>query len=676
MDMKPDRLGKVRNMGFVAHIDAGKTTVTERVLFYTGRIHKMGEVHDGQATMDYLPQEQERGITITSAVTTCKWNEHEIHIIDTPGHVDFTIEVERSLRVLDGAVMILCGVGGVQAQTETVWHQARKYDVPTIGFINKLDRPGADYKSVLSQIEKRLEIKPVSVQLPYYNEDTFKGIIDLLRMKQLIWKDDDQGSEVIETDISEDFLNEASSARDHLIESLAELDDSLMEAYLAGETISIGTIKDVIRKGTIENRILPVLYGAALRNKGIQPLVDAIIDYLPSPNDIRPPLGHDKKTGELITISSDPKSPLVAYVFKVYMEEGRRLVYIRLYSGEMHAGDEIFNTTRETTEKIARLFMMHAHHKERIEKAVAGDIIAVAGLKDAVTGDTLTIGNDTLVLEPIEVLKPVISIAIEPKSGGGDAYQRLMTTSSKLMDEDPTIKVSEDPDTGQVILAGMGELHLEIAVDRLKNAFGVDINVGNPQVLFCSSVEGQADGESAFNKKLGETVHSGHVILNISPGKRGTGNAFNIIPEMNEEIKSSILLGLEEGCLADPVNGYNIVDVAVQIKKVNITDETTGQGMKIASQMALQEAVKKAGILVLEPVMDIEVMVPEEYVGDVVGDLSSRRANIEGVIIKGKYHCIKAYVPLSRTFGYSTQLRSISRGRGSFNMKFFRYDNM
>ncbi len=674
--MKPDRLRKVRNMGFVAHIDAGKTTVTERVLFYTGRIHKMGEVHDGQATMDYLPQEQERGITITSAVTTCKWNEHEIHIIDTPGHVDFTIEVERSLRVLDGAVMILCGVGGVQAQTETVWHQARKYEVPTIAFINKLDRPGADYKSVLTQIEKRLEIKPIPVQLPYYAGDSFKGIIDLLRMKQLVWKDDDQGSEVNESDISGDYLKEAASLRDHLMESLAELDDSFMESYLAGEAISIRTIKDAIRKGTIENRILPVLFGAALRNKGIQPLVDAIIDYLPSPTDIRPPLGHDKKTGELIAISSDPKSPLVAYAFKVYMEEGRRLVYLRLYSGEMHAGDELYNTTRETSEKVARLFMMHAHHKERIENAVAGDIIAVAGLKDAVTGDTLTVGNDTLVLEPIEVLKPVISIAIEPKSGGGDAYQRLMTTSSKLMDEDPTIKVHEDPDTGQVILAGMGELHLEIAVDRLKTAFGVDINVGNPQVLFCSSVRGPGDGESAFNKKLGDAFHSGHVMLNVSPGKRGAGNTINIIPDTSEEIKSSILLGIEEGCLADPVNGYNIVDVAVQVKKVIITEETTGQGMKIASQMALQDAVKNAGILVLEPVMDIEVMVPEEYVGDVVGDLSSRRANIEGVIIKGKYHCIKAYVPLSRTFGYSTQLRSISRGRGSFNMKFFRYDNM
>ncbi len=674
--MKPDRLRKVRNMGFVAHIDAGKTTVTERVLFYTGRIHKMGEVHDGQATMDYLPQEQERGITITSAVTTCKWNDHEIHIIDTPGHVDFTIEVERSLRVLDGAVMILCGVGGVQAQTETVWHQARRYEVPTLAFINKLDRPGADYKSVLSQIEKRLEIKPVAIQLPYYEGDSFKGIIDLLRMKQFVWKDDDQGSEVIETDISEDLMSEALAARDHLMETLAELDDSLMESYLSGDTISVRTLKDVIRKATIENRILPVLYGAALRNKGIQPLVDAIIDYLPSPNDIRPPLGHDKKTGEKITISSDPKSPLVAYVFKVYMEEGRRLVYLRLYSGEMHTGDELFNTTRETSEKVARLFMMHAHHKERIEKAVAGDIIAVSGLKDAVTGDTLTAGNQTLVLEPIEVLKPVISIAIEPKSGGGEAYQRLMMTSSKLMDEDPTIKVSEDPDTGQIILAGMGELHLEIAVDRLKNAFGIDINVGNPQVLYCSSIKEQADGESTFSKKLGDVLHSGHVVLHVSPAKRGMGNTFDIIPEMNEPLKSSILLGLEEGCLADPVNGYNIVDVAVQIKKVIITEETTGQGMKIASQMALQEAFRNAGILVLEPVMDVEVMVPEESVGDVVGDLSSRRANIEGVVIKGKYHCIKAYVPLSRTVGYSTQLRSMSRGRGSYNMKFFRYDNL
>jgi elongation factor G len=358
------------------------------------------------------------------------------------------------------------------------------------------------------------------------------------------------------------------------------------------------------------------------------------------------------------------------------MEEGRRLVYLRIYSGELHTGDEVFNSTRECPEKIARLFQMHAHHKERIDKASAGDLVAVAGLKDAVTGDTLTVGNETLVLEPIEILKPVISVAIEPKSGGGDAYQKLMLTSSKLMDEDPTIKVSEDADTGQIILAGMGELHLEIAVDRLKTVFGIDINVGNPQVLYCSSISGETEDEAAFNKKLGDAVHSGHIVLSASPGRRGAGNIFEIMPELDEQLKASILLGLEEGCLADPVKGYNIVDIAVQVKKVIINDETTGQGMKIASQMALQNAVRKAGVLVLEPVMEMEVMVPEEYVGDVVGDLSSRRANIEGVIIKGKYHCIKAYIPLSKTFGYSTQLRSISRGRGSFNMRFFRYDSM
>jgi elongation factor G len=572
--------------------------------------------------------------------------------------------------------MILCGVGGIEAQTETVWHQARKYEVPTIAFINKLDRIGADFQAVQSQISKRLEIKPVALQIPCYEGDTLTGIIDLIRLKLLSWKDEGQGSEMAESDIPENMFDETSAARELMLESIAEIDDSIMELYLTGKPIDIKTIKAAIRKGTIENSILPVLCGAALRNKGIQPLIDAIIDYLPSPMEIKTVIGHDKESGELVEIASDPNGPLVAYVFKVYLEEGRRLVYLRVYSGEITAGQEIYNTTRDTSEKAARLFQMHAHHKERIDRAVAGDLIAVAGFKDAVTGDTLTVGNNTLVLEPIEVQKPVISVAIEPKTGGNDAYTRLMSTSSKLMDEDPTIKVNEDPDTGQIILAGMGELHLEIAVDRLKTAFGVDINVGNPQVLYCASIAADASGEALFSKKLGDAIHSGHVILSVEPLKRESGNRFEVIPEITAPMKESILLGIEEGCLSDPVNGYNMVDIAVHVKKVIINDDTTGQGIKIASQIAFQDAVKKAGIVVLEPVMEMEVMVPEEYVGDVVGDLSSRRANIEGVVIKGKYHSIKAFIPLSKTFGYSTQLRSISRGRGSFNMRFSRYDNM
>jgi len=673
--MKSDKLKKVRNIGFVAHIDAGKTTVTERVLYYTGKIHRMGEVHDGQATMDYLPQEQERGITITSAVTTCRWRDHDIHIIDTPGHVDFTIEVERSLRVLDGAVMILCGVGGVEAQTETVWRQARRYEVPTIGFVNKLDRPGADFSAVMSQIEKRLEIKPVPIQIPYYQGDVLKGVVDLIQMKTYLWNEDDQGGSFEVVELDDGHREEAHLAREHLLETLSDHDDAIMEGYLAGDGLDPKVIKGALRAATIANRILPVLCGAALRNKGIQPLIDAVIDYLPSPQESKPAIAHMRPGHEMIRIEPDPQGPMVAYVFKVYTDEGRRLVYLRIYSGELHAGDEVMNTTREDSEKIARLFQMHAHHKERIEKAVAGDLVAAAGLKDAVTGDTLTIGYDNIVLEPIDILKPVISVAIEPKSGG-DAYQRLMNTSAKLMEEDPTLKVHEDPETGQIILAGMGELHLEIAVDRLKNAFGVEINVGNPQVLYCTSILESARVEMEFQKKLGEAMHSGRVEVSVAPAKRGAGNQFNIIPALSDEMNESVMLGLTEACLADPVWGYEVVDIAVQVQKVVVDDKTTSQGLKIAAQMAVQDALKKAGPVMLEPVMELEVMVPEEYVGDVVGDLSARKAGIEGVVIKGKDHVIKAFAALSKTFGYSTQLRSLSRGRGSFNMRFFRYDRI
>lgn len=673
--MRTDKLKKVRNIGFVAHIDAGKTTVTERVLFYTGKIHRMGEVHDGQATMDYLPQEQERGITITSAVTTCRWNEHDIHIIDTPGHVDFTIEVERSLRVLDGAVMILCGVGGVEAQTETVWQQARHYEVPTIAFVNKLDRPGADFAAIMTQIQKRLEIRPVPIQIPYYQGDAFKGVIDLIRAKVLVWNEEDQGGSFTVLDIDADHREAAHQAREHLLETLADGDDALMERYLSGDGVDEKLIKQSLRQATIANRVLPVLCGSALRNKGIQPLIDAIIDYLPSPPEVKPLVAHERETGDLVRIEPDPKGALIAYVFKVYTDEGRRLVYLRIYSGELNVGADVVNTTRGGTEKIARLFQMHAHHKERIDKAVAGDLVAVAGLKEAVTGDTLSVGCDNLVLEPIEVQKPVISVAIEPKSGG-DAHQRLMTTSAKLMEEDPTLKVSEDPATGQIILAGMGELHLEIAVDRLKTAFGVDINVGNPQVLYCASILKDAEAEIAFEKKLGEALHAGHVTVALSPAKRGEGNRFNILPVLDDEMRGHVMLGMTEACLADPLHGFEVVDVDARVMKVFQDDKTTGQGLKIAVQMAMQEALKQAGPVVLEPFMELEVLVPEEHVGDVVGDLSARKAGIEGVVIKGKYHAIKAFVPLSKTFGYSTQLRSLSRGRGSFNMRFLRYDRM
>jgi elongation factor G len=670
--MSKKRLTRVRNMGFVAHIDAGKTTVTERVLFYAGKIHRMGEVHDGQATMDWMPQEQERGITITSAVTTCSWNNHNIHIIDTPGHVDFTIEVERSLRVLDGAVMILCAVGGVQAQTETVWQQCKKYRVPTVVFVNKLDRLGADFDSVIQQMQDRLEVKPLPLQLPFFEGDNLKGVVDIINWRVLLWDEDTLGATYDIYPITDDLLPDATQARDHLLETLADYDDEIMELYLAGELPDQDRIKETLRKVTLDNLVVPVLCGSALKNKGIQPLIDAVIDYLPSPDEVKPVIAHDKKTGEQIQVEITPDGSLLAYVFKVYMDEGRRMVYMRIYSGTLRVGEDVFNTTRDTREKIARLFEMHSHHKQRIDTAVAGDIVAVVVLKDSVTGDTIARQNESVVLEPIEILKPVISVAIEPKSS--DSSERLVQAMKKIMEEDPTIKVNEDPDTGQIILEGMGELHLEVAIDRFKTAFGVDINVGKPQVLYCSSIQQSALSEVVFDKKIGEVDHFGHIELSTGPSRRGGGNTFKISPDVGDDLRPYVMAGLEEACLSDPVFGYEVADIDVEVKKVIANDRTTPQGTKIAAQMALQDAMKKAGVIQLEPIMELDALSPEEYVGDVVGDLSSRKASIEGVIIKGKYHQIKAYVPLSSTFGYSTGLRSLTRGRGSFSMRFHGFD--
>lgn len=672
--MKTKNLARVRNIGFVAHIDAGKTTVTERVLFYAGKIHRMGEVHDGQATMDWMPQEQERGITITSAVTTCEWKNNEIHIIDTPGHVDFTIEVERSLRVLDGAVVILCAVGGVEAQTETVWQQCRKYHVPAIAFVNKLDRLGADFASVIQQIRTRLEVIPLPIQLPFYQGDAFKGVIDLISWKTLVWNDDSMGATFDEMPVPEDMGAEASVAREKMLETLADFDDEVMECFLAGEIPNEKKIRQAIRKAAIGEKLIPVLCGTALRNKGIQPLIEGVIDYLPSPQEVRPVMAHYKVSGEQIPIPSDPKGPLVAYVFKVYMDEGRRMVYLRIYSGSLDVGADVYNTTRDVHEKVARLFAMHSHQKQRIEDASAGDIVAAVGLKESATGDTIAQEGSLLVLEPIEVQKPVISVAIEPKNS--EASARLMDSMRKIMEEDPTIKVQEDPDTGQVILEGMGELHLEIVLDRFKTTFGVDINVGKPQVLYCSTIEKPAQTEKVFDKLIGEAAHYGRLELSVRPNKRGTGNTFHIDQAIQDGMKDNVLDGLGEACLSDPVFGYDVVDVEVHVSKVDLDDRTTPQGLKIASQMALQEAMKKAGVVQLEPVMELDALSPEECVGDVVGDLSARKASIEGVVTKGKYHQIRAFVPLSNTFGYSTALRSLTRGRGSFSMRFSGFDKV
>ncbi|HOJ14682.1 MAG TPA: elongation factor G, partial [Deltaproteobacteria bacterium] len=619
------------------------------------------------------PQEQERGITITSAVTTCEWKGHEIHIIDTPGHVDFTIEVERSLRVLDGAVVILCGVGGVEAQTETVWQQCRKYNVAALAFVNKLDRPGADFSAAVQQIRQRLEVTPLVIQIPYYEGDVFKGVIDLIGRRLLVWEDT-LGASIETLPVPPDAAEETASAREKMVELIAEHDDRVMELYLSGEDPGEETIKEAVRRLTIERLLVPVMCGSALRNKGIQPLIDGIVEYLPSPREAVPAVAHKRDTQELVEIPPDPGGDLVAYVFKVYMDEGRRMVFLRIYSGVLEVGDEVYNSTRRVSEKIARLFSMHAHVKQRIERATAGDIVAAVGLRDSVTGDTLTMPGGDIVLEPIEAQKPVISMAIEPKSS--EYTERLQEAMRKIMEEDPTIKIHEDPDTGQVILAGMGELHLEIAIERLRTAFGVEINVGRPQVLYCSTVEGDSRAEKVFEKTFGDTQHHGHVEVTVRPARRGTGNVFKVGDAVEDGLREYVLMGLEEACLADPEYGHEVVDVEVQVDRVCRTDKTTPQGLKIASQMALHEAMRKAKVVRLEPIMELDALSPEDYVGEVVGDLSARKASIEGVVTKGRIHEIKAYVPLSNTFGYSTALRSLTRGRGSFSMRFSGFDKV
>ena len=511
--MAEERQDFVRNIGFIAHIDAGKTTVTERVLYYTGKIHKMGEVHNGQATMDWMSQEQERGITITSAVTTCRWRDCDIHIIDTPGHVDFTIEVERSLRVLDGAVMIMCGVGGVEAQTETVCRQARKYNIPMLGFINKLDRVGADFNAVLDQMKKRLEVTPLPLQLPVFEDDRLTGVADLLARKTYLW-DTEDGSSFTVADFSQQMEAESAIYMEKLCETLADFDDTIMEAYLAGESIGPDVLKAAVRRATLENRIVPVLCGSALKNKGIQPLIDAVIDYLPSPPEAPAVPAHDLKNNCDVAVGHDKKGPLVAYVFKVYVDEGRRLVYLRIYSGKLEVGQEIYNPVRDEKERVSRLFQMHAHSRQRIEEAEAGDIVAVIGLKKAVTGDTLTTDGAAIVLEPIDYQQPVISIAVEPVSA--DAARRFEQVVPKITEEDPTLKIDEDQDTGQIILQGMGELHLEVAIERLRKDFGVDLNVGRPQVLYRTTVQSRSGCDMVFDKTIGEVHHYGAVALEVA----------------------------------------------------------------------------------------------------------------------------------------------------------------
>ncbi|MHB8137560.1 MAG: elongation factor G [Smithellaceae bacterium] len=670
------KISRTRNIGIVAHIDAGKTTVSERILFYTGKSYKMGEVHDGEAIMDWMPQEQERGITITSAVTTCTWKNSEIHIIDTPGHVDFTIEVERSLRVLDGAVVVFCAVGGVEPQSETVWHQADKYSVPKIAFINKMDRIGADYFHVVNMMRGRFRSIPVPIQMPVGSEDTFRGTIDLINRKMLIWDDYSQGVEYTISEIPEDFAEAAAHEREKMIETLADCDDELADRYLAGEELSVAQINAALRKATIDLKVVPVLCGTALRNKGLQPLLDAVVNYLPSPEDIPPVKGINPKTKQEETRSSSDKEPLAALAFKIMLDEGRKLTYLRIYSGQISANDEVYNVVKKKKEKIARLLRMHANKRERIDKASAGELVAVLGLKDTTTGDTLCDETHPIMLEQMEFYEPVISQAIEAKTPADQ--EKLTQALVKLTDEDPTLRVKYEDETAQTVISGMGELHLEIIVDRLKREFNARVNVGRPRVVYRETIQKHIETEGVFEKELGEKKHFGKVCIELIPRKRGAGN--EIINQLSEEsipseYHDAIEEGIREAMMSGVLKSYPVIDVGVKLTGGAYREgESSTQGYKIAAATAFRDGCLLADPVLLEPIMMVDIITPGEFMGDVIGDINARRGEIQAVNPKGPVSEVKAKVPLKAMFGYSTDLRSATQGRAVFTMIFAEYN--
>lgn len=670
------KLSRTRNIGIIAHIDAGKTTVTERILFYTGKSYKMGEVHDGEAVMDWMPQEQERGITITSAVTTCSWQNHEIHIIDTPGHVDFTMEVERSLRVLDGAVVVFCAVGGVEPQSETVWHQADKYHVPKVAFINKMDRVGADFFSAVRMMSERFNSKPLPIQIPWGREENFNGVVDLIRQKLLTWDPSTLGLSYEFSEIPLDVKPQVERYREEMLEMLAELDDTFAEKYLEGSLLSEKDIMETIRKTTLSLKIVPVMCGSALRNKGVQPILDAVVSYLPSPEDVPPMKGINPLTkAEEIRISSN-QEPLAALAFKIMQDEGRKMTYLRIYSGQLKTGQEIYNASKGKKEKIARLLKMHANKRERVLQAFAGEIIAVMGLKETATGDTICDEAHPILLEPIEFYEPVISQAIEAKTPADQ--EKLSLALDKLMEEDPTIKVKYEDETAQTVISGMGELHLEIIIDRLLREFNTHVNVGKPRVVYRETIQKKVDIERLFEKELGEKKHFGHVRLTLEPWERGNGVEFirqidgTVIPE---EYFGAIEEGIHEAALSGCLSGYPLVDIRVRLIGGSYREgEASVLAYKIAAGSAFKDGCAKAEPIQLEPIMDVDVITPSEFMGDVIGDIHARRGEIQAVTPKGSISEIRARVPLKALFGYSTDLRSATQGRAVFSMQFFRFD--
>jgi len=663
----------------MAHIDAGKTTTTERILFYTGRTHRIGEVHEGTATMDWMAQEQERGITITSAATTCFWNDFRINIIDTPGHVDFTAEVERSLRVLDGACAVFDAVHGVEPQSETVWRQADKYGVPRICFINKMDKMGADFEHAIDTIRKRLNARPVAIQLPIGQEDKFKGVIDLMTMKAIVWNDESMGAEYSVEEIPAELKKKATAFHQLLVETVVENDDQdeLMHKYIEGEAITEPELKAALRRATLKMNLFPVICGTAFKNKGVQPLLDAVVDYLPSPIDIPPVKGTDPNNGKEVERPADDKAPFAALAFKIMTDPFvGQLSFIRVYSGQLKTGDSVYNSGRQRSERIGRLLKMHANKREEISEIYAGDICACVGLKNVTTGDTICDEKHPIVLESIEFPAPVISVAVEPKTKGDQ--EKMGVALGKLAQEDPTFKVNTDPDSGQTIISGMGELHLEIIVDRMMREFNVQANVGKPQVAYRETIRKQSQAEGKYIRQTGGSGQYGHVRIRLEPNEPGKGYEFineivgGVIPkEFIKPVDQGIKEALEGGVLA----GYEMVDVKATLYDGSYHDvDSNEMAFKIAGSMAFKEAARKASPVLLEPVMSVEVVVPEEYMGTIIGDLNSRRGRIEGIEHRAGSQVIKAMVPLAEMFGYATTMRSNTQGRATFSMHFSRYE--
>ena len=668
-------LARTRNIGIIAHIDAGKTTVTERILYYTKKIYKLGEVHEGAATMDWMPQEQERGITITAAATTCHWNDHRINIIDTPGHVDFTVEVERSLRVLDGAVVIFDGVAGVEPQSETVWRQADRYSVPRICFINKLDRTGADFWRCVDMIVDRLGARPVPIQIPIGIEDTFEGVVDLIEMKAILYRDD-LGSQIDVVEIPEHLKAEAAEHRERMIEAVAEADDALTHKYLEGEALTVEEIRHGIRLGTLQSKFVPVLTGSALKNKGIQPMLDAVTAFLPSPLDVPPTIGLRPGTDEELVRLVDDKEPFSALAFKIAADPFvGKLAFFRVYSGTLKAGSYVLNTAKGKRERVGRILQMHANHREEIDEVYAGDIAAIVGLKDTFTGDTLSDLEHPILLETITFPQPVIEVKIEPKTKADQ--DKMGIALQRLAEEDPTFRVKTDPESGETLIAGMGELHLDVLVDRMVREFKVAANVGRPQVSYRETIRRKAEGNGRFIRQTGGKGQYGHVILTLEPGEKGSGYEFvdkivgGTIPR---EYMRAIDQGIRETVETGVYAGFPMVDVRAIVHDGSYHEvDSSEMAFKIAASMALKDAVEKASPTILEPMMRVEVTMPESFMGDVIGDLNSRRGIVEGSDNRGTTTVVQAAVPLAEMFGYATDLRSMTQGRASYSMELSHY---